>query len=168
VPKNLPSSPCACYASPMPANERQNERPSRFALDLLHRATQLVDEQFARCVGNFDFTPRQYVVLAAIAQSEGLSQTAIVNATGVDRSTVAEMVARLMKNGWLQRRRTKEDTRAYAVNLTDEGRKALKVGERAAREVEETVLAALPVARRDQFMQALAKIAKAGSVLQSR
>lgn len=152
----------------MSAKDQATERQSRLVLDLLHRATQLADERFALCVGKSEPTPRQYVVLAAIAQSEGLNQTAIVNATGVDRATVAEMVTRLVKNGWLQRRRTKEDARAYAVKLTTEGREALKVGERAAREADGKVCEALPVARRDQFLEALGKIVEAGGVLRSR
>ena len=134
------------------------DQKKRFVLDLLHRAGQLVEEQFARCVGSSKITSRQYVVLAAIAQNEGQSQTAIVNATGMDRSTVAEMVARLVKGGWLQRRRRKEDVRIYAVKLTADGRKALRIGQRAAREADGKMLAALPMVHRKQFLRALTQI----------
>jgi DNA-binding MarR family transcriptional regulator len=127
-------------------------------LDLLHRAGQLVDEQFAHYVGSSKITSRQYVVLAAIAQNEGHSQTTIVNATGMDRSTVAEMVARLVKRDWLRRRRRKEDLRAYAVNLTAAGRKALRTGQRAAHEADGNMLAALSTPRREQFLKALTQI----------
>jgi hypothetical protein len=37
-----------------------------------------------------DLTPRQFVVLTVIAENEGCSQTDIVDATGIDRSTIAE------------------------------------------------------------------------------
>jgi len=142
----------------MTTKDQVSEGQNRFVLDLLHRAGQLAGEQFAHCVGKSGITSRQYVVLAAIAQNEGLNQIAIVNATGVDRSTVTEMVGRLVKMGWLRRRRTRKDTRAYAVTLTTEGRKALKDGEAAAGETDEKLLAVLPVARRHQFLEALGKI----------
>ena len=46
-----------------------------------------------------DLTPRQFAVLITVAGDEGVSQTGIVDATGIDRSTVAEMVQRLAKKG---------------------------------------------------------------------
>ena len=40
----------------------------------------------------------------------GATTPAIVEATGIDRSTVAEMIPRMLEHGWLQRRRAREDT----------------------------------------------------------
>ncbi len=56
-------------------------------------------------------------MLARVAGNEGLSQTDIVNLTGIDRSTLADIVRRLVKKGLLQRRRTKQDARAAAQRL---------------------------------------------------
>ncbi|MFZ1102753.1 MAG: helix-turn-helix domain-containing protein, partial [Hyphomicrobiaceae bacterium] len=42
-----------------------------------------------------------------------------MNRTGIDRSTLADIVRRLTRKGLLQRCRTNEDARAYAVRLTD-------------------------------------------------
>jgi len=147
-----------CYADLMTTKDQVSEGQNRFVLDLLHRVGQFAEAQFAHCVGNSGITSRQYIVLAAIAQSEGLNQIAIVNATGVDRSTVTEMVGRLVKMGWLRRRRSRKDSRGYAVTLTRKGRNALKDGEAAARETDEKVLAVFPAARRDQLLEALGKI----------
>jgi len=63
-----------------------------------------------------------------------------VDATGIDRSTLADVVRRLSKKGLLQRRRTREDARAYAVKLTDEGRRVLRGAEPLAKQVDERVL----------------------------
>ena len=76
-------------------------------LHLLHRAGQRADYLFARHVGSHAFTPRQFAVLQAVADADGLSQTAIMTATGIDRSGTAELVRRLVSSGLLQRRRTK-------------------------------------------------------------
>ena len=47
------------------------DHKKHLVLDLLHRAGQLSEEQFARYIGSSKMTSRQYVVLAAIAQNEG-------------------------------------------------------------------------------------------------
>jgi DNA-binding MarR family transcriptional regulator len=94
----------------------------RSPLHLLHRASQCAENIFRDAVGKTNLTPRQFAVLTAIAQEEGANQNRLVELTGIDRSTLADVVRRLTKNGLVQRRRTKADTRAYAVRLTAEGR----------------------------------------------
>jgi DNA-binding MarR family transcriptional regulator len=130
----------------------------RSVTHLLHRGGQCADEVFSFSIGNSDITPRQYAVLSVVAKNEGVSQTDIVNATGIDRSTVASLVMRLVKRGWLQRRRTKDDARAYAVRLTAAGGKALKIGEGACAEVDEKVLAALSAKQHALFIKTLRTI----------
>ena len=87
---------------------------------LLHRASQNADQIFARTVGR-EVTPRQFAVLAAVWRSKATSQVGIVAATGIDRSSTAELVHRLVARGLLRRRRAKRDTRFYVVRLTPKG-----------------------------------------------
>ncbi len=112
-------------------------------------------------MGQGDLTPRQYAILLTVAQNEGLSQTHLVDKTGIDRSTLADIVRRLLKKGLLQRRRTKDDARAYAVKLTDEGARVLKAAEPMARKVDDRILAALPAQQRERFIQDLNTIVRA-------
>jgi DNA-binding MarR family transcriptional regulator len=105
-----------------------------------------------------DLTPRQLAVLVAVAENEGLCQTDLVERTGVDRSTLADIVKRLKGKGLLRRKRTREDARAYAVKLTEVGRKVLTTAEPLARRVDDRILDALPAKRRGEFMNALASV----------
>jgi MarR family transcriptional regulator, temperature-dependent positive regulator of motility len=134
-----------------------NDQLRRSPIHLLHRAGQsaevVFDAEMARAV-----TPRQFAVMMTVARSQGLSQTGIVDATGIDRSTLAELVPRLVKRGLLQRKRTKEDARAYAVRLTKDGRRVLDRAEPLAKSVDEKVLGALPARQREEFMTALLTI----------
>ena len=107
-----------------------------------------------------DLTARQLAVLMTVEDNEGLSQTGLVNRTGIDRSTLADIVRRLKRKGLLQRRRTSEDARAYAVKLTDQGREVLRAAEPLARRVDRRVLDALPGTRREEFIAALGLIVK--------
>ena len=128
------------------------------ALHLLHRAGQCADELFANNVGGSDLTPRQFAVIKAVAASEEPSQTMLVEKTGIDRSTLADIVRRLVAKGLLQRKRTRRDARMYAVRLTEKGSAVLRNAEPAARTTDERILSALPVAQRDAFLDALARI----------
>ena len=82
---------------------------------LLRRAQQFAYDQFVQQMGDGSITPRQFIVLFAVNEEEGLSQTDLVNRTGIDRSTLADMISRMIKNGLLARKRTAEDARANAV-----------------------------------------------------
>jgi DNA-binding MarR family transcriptional regulator len=131
---------------------------TRSPIHLLHRASQAVEDVFSTEVKIERLTARQLAVLTTVAQNEGLSQTGIVDRTGIDRSTLADIVHRLLKKGLLQRRRTKEDARAYAVRLTDAGHQVLRAAEPQAKRIDRRVLDALPATRREEFITALASI----------
>ncbi|MGE0765358.1 MAG: MarR family winged helix-turn-helix transcriptional regulator [Hyphomicrobiaceae bacterium] len=133
-------------------------RLDRSPIHLLHRAGQCAGDIFHGEIGDADLTPRQYAVLLTVAQNEGLSQTQLVERTGVDRSTLADIVRRMLKKGLLQRRRTKEDARAYAVRLTDEGSRVLDACEPLVKRIEQRILDALPEENRTQFLADLAVI----------
>ena len=124
-------------------------------LSLLHRANQIATERFSSVMGDSDLTPRQIQVLAAIEANEGLSQTKIVELTGVDRSTLADIIKRLLKNKLIERRRSKEDARAYVVKLSDGGKQALAIGKPALATVEKGLL---PTKSRAELKALLEKI----------
>ena len=125
---------------------------------LLHRAGQCASEIFDAEIGEAGLTPRQLAVLIAISELEGTNQAALVERTGVDRSTLSEMIGRLERKGFLRRRRTKADARAYAVQLTPGGRHVLRKAEPLAKRVDETLLQALPEKQRAQFLAALQSV----------
>src|SRR5258705_9701452 len=62
------------------------------ASHLLHRAEQSATDIFSRIAPSGMLTPRQYAILAAIEANQGLSQTGLVENTGIDRSTLADIV----------------------------------------------------------------------------
>lgn len=141
--------------------------PAASALHLLHRAGQCADELFAVSIGSGQLTPRQYEVLRTVAGLDEPSQTVLVEKTGIDRSTLADIVRRLVERGLLARQRTRKDARMYAVKLTDAGREALSKAEPAVRATNDKLLGVLSAKERDEFLMALKRVidaaAKAGS-----
>ena len=96
---------------------------SRSPYHLLKRAAQYAAHIYQEEVGKSGLTQRQYTVLLAVDQHEGISQTRLVKLTGIDRSTLADLVARLLAQGYLQRRRTKDDARTNSVRITAAGKR---------------------------------------------
>jgi MarR family transcriptional regulator, temperature-dependent positive regulator of motility len=128
---------------------------------LLHRADQCTGETFAARLGHRDLTPRQFAVLIAVGARDGATQTTITDDTGIDRSTMVDVVRRLMKRGLLQRRRSRSDARSYVVRLTEEGRHIVESSLPEAADVDRAILSALPSDERPAFLLQLGKIIEA-------
>jgi DNA-binding MarR family transcriptional regulator len=143
------------------SGRREVFRLSASPSHLLRRAEQFATEIFMQAELPGGATLRQTVLLAAIAEAEGASQSDLVGATGVDRSTLAEMMARMERKGLIARSTAETDGRAKAVSLTADGRRRLNAALPAMREVDKALLAMLPKAKRAAFLDTLAKLAEA-------
>ena len=128
---------------------------------LLHRVLQLALDIYAEECGQAGVTQRQFAVLAAVAENEGVTQTALVRATGIDRSTLADMVARMITKGHLERQRSSEDARANSVRLTAAGREALEAVRPMVAMADARILALLKPSKREGFLDLLADVAGA-------
>lgn len=130
---------------------------------LMRRCHQFYGDLYTRESGAQDLTKQQYLVLLALENHEGkgISQTALVESTGIDRSTLAEMMRRMLERGLVSRERVKEDQRANAVTITPAGRKALRTARQASGRAEKALLELLPAAERSRFMKSLSTIAAA-------
>jgi DNA-binding MarR family transcriptional regulator len=135
-----------------------SESPSH----LIRRCAQYFGDLYAHEAGTSDLTKQQYTLLSALEHNDGVSQTALVDITGIDRSTLAEMVRRMLDKGLLSRERTEEDQRANAVAISQSGRKALRTARTASERAEKALLEALPLAERPRFVRLLAQVADAG------
>jgi DNA-binding MarR family transcriptional regulator len=90
-----------------------------------------------------------------VEENAGLSQTGLVEKTGIDRSTLADIMRRMIARGLVERERTVADARTYAVRLTRKGAGALRKMRPLAEEVDKRILQALPEEHRDVFLTIL-------------
>lgn len=132
---------------------------SRSPSHLLKRAAQYSNHMYMGEVGKSGLTHRQFTVLLAVDANDGKSQTDLVKLTGIDRSTLADLVARLLAQGYLQRRRTKDDGRTNAIRITTVGKKMLKTAQPGADEVDRHLMSMLTASDRKQFLDCLAVLA---------
>ena len=129
---------------------------------LIRRCQQYYGDLYAHEAGSCGLTKQQFTVLAALENNDGVSQTALVGMTGIDRSTLAEMVRRMLERGLLSRERTETAARANAVGITGAGRKGLRAARSAADRAERLLLEALPPSERGKFIKSLSTIVSAG------
>lgn len=102
-------------------------------------------------------TSAQYAVLTVVAGYQQSSQGALGEIASLDKSTTADVVSRLTRNGWL--RLEVESGRARAHALTPPAEVALAVITDQARGVQAELLDPLPVADRDEIAGLLVRIA---------
>ncbi len=127
-------------------------------IHLLHRANQSVSDIFSDQMRGETLTPRQFAVLTAISNNEGLNQTSLVKETGIDRSTLADIIQRMLKKDLISRKRTERDGRAYSVFLTPLGQQLLYESAPNVKNADERILSAVPEENRQEFLDSLHKI----------
>jgi DNA-binding MarR family transcriptional regulator len=131
--------------------------PHESVVHLLHRAAQVADASFMR--HSAGLTPRVFEVLKAVAAAGGLSQIEIMAATGIDRSSVASLVAKLVRMRLVSRRKRTSDNRAYAVHVTPEGEAALRRNLAIADRVDADLLSPLSRKEREGLLRLLKTLA---------
>ena len=99
-------------------------------------------------------------MLVAVASKENLTQTDLVKLTGIDRSTLAELVARMTAKGFLKRTRAKNDARANIVSLTAKGRTLLNKAEPVVKKADAAILDIIAASKRSAFLSILKSIAE--------
>ncbi len=141
------------------SSSKEAKQFARSFSHLLKRAVQFSAHLYMEEVGKSGLTHRQFTVLSAVDSFEGKSQTELVKVTGIDRSTLADLVSRLMAQGYLQRRRSKEDARTNAVRLTPVGKKLLKTSQSGAEDIDRKLLSHFSVSDRRVVMDCLGNLA---------
>lgn len=128
---------------------------------LIHRVLQLALDIYSEETGADGLTQRQFAVLEAVSHKAGLTQTDLVRATGIDRSTLADLVARMTTKGLLTRERSSLDARAMAVRLSAGGQAMLDAARPRVEAADKRIMGLLPKAKREGFLEMLADLAAA-------
>ena len=128
---------------------------------LIRRLDSRAASLYEQFTGQTDLTPRQFGVLLTLLQSGALAQTELGNRLHLDRSTLGEMLQRMVERNLVHRRAHEHDRRAIEVVLTETGRKALLATLEQARAAQNALLSPLPVYLRPVFLKCLEILADA-------
>jgi len=91
----------------------------------LRLAQVRVFRDFMRNVPPHDVSPGLLGMLMLIEANPGLTQSALAAAVELDRSTMVGVIDRMEARGWVERRVTRNDRRAYQLILTPAGAAAV-------------------------------------------
>lgn len=88
------------------------------------RTSKLVDYHIQEGLdkNGLDLTKEQMVVLKVVNDQDGLNQNELASLTYRDKSSLARLLAKMEKKGYLYRRQNEEDKRINEVFLTPMGR----------------------------------------------
>ena len=128
---------------------------------LLRRAWYGLNQAFRQRVATLGITPDQFSILRWISEGDpqGLTQRAITDLMASDPNTITSTLARMEKAKLIERLPHESDKRAHRVRLRPQGRRVFEKARKVAVELQQHVLAALPEADRDRFLDAMELIA---------
>jgi len=125
----------------------------------LRMAQEATFQAFSRRSQEIGESPGRFAALTLIARNPGITQTELSHASGRDKSSVTPVVEALVRRGLIERKRVRNDRRAYRLNLTPAGRKTLANMTRVARKHEANLDRIISRSARTRFLAVLKKIA---------
>jgi DNA-binding MarR family transcriptional regulator len=118
----------------------------------VHYLRQLLAHQFE--TKSNGITAVQFIIMDTINALTEPCQKDIVENTGIDRSTITDVLRRLQKLGLITRTRTVHDERKYIVKLTNDGEFYYNNNKEVMQEVENDIKAIARVQRVNiEFLQ---------------
>ncbi|KZS70385.1 MarR family winged helix-turn-helix transcriptional regulator [Mycobacterium pseudokansasii] len=131
---------------------------------LLSQLGSYSDAEFHRRLAPTGVEPRSYAVLLTLAGDDGQSQRQLSARLGIHRNVMVTVIDDLERKRLVRRLRHPDDRRAFAVTLTDKGRRLLPALDESGRALDEEMSAPLSASERNALRKLLQRMA-AGSGL---
>jgi MarR family transcriptional regulator, lower aerobic nicotinate degradation pathway regulator len=128
---------------------------------LIRRMHQIHLALFAEECGVFDITPVQYSIMTVADVQPNLDQASLAYEIGVDRATLANVVARLETKGLVRRSPLSSDKRVKLVSLSARGTAMLDKMRIPAQRAHDRTIAALPATDQKLLVNLLIKLVDA-------
>ena len=125
---------------------------------LLFRASQASLSLANQMLAQIGLCARQAGILTMVTELEPMTQKALADALGIDRTTMVALLDDLEDKGLAARQRHPRDRRAFLVHPTDSGRAAKVAAVRILDEQQRRFLAPLAPAERRQLAALLTRL----------
>ncbi len=102
--------------------------------------------------------PAQFMTLLELWREDGLAQKDLVERLDVEQATMANTIARMERDGLVERRPNPEDGRTRSVFMTARARSLKDAATKAAQEVNQEYLSVLTPDERKQMIEMLQRI----------
>ncbi|TDK43116.1 MarR family winged helix-turn-helix transcriptional regulator [Antarcticimicrobium luteum] len=126
---------------------------------LANQMARLFAAGLARRIRPLDLAPAQFMVLLELWRQDALSQAELVARLDVEQATMANTLARMERDGLIQRLPSKTDGRVRLACLTDRARALRRPATAAARAQNAEALAGLTPQERGAFLRMMKAVA---------
>ncbi|SNT73418.1 MarR family winged helix-turn-helix transcriptional regulator [Paracoccus seriniphilus] len=130
---------------------------------LVRRLHQIHIGLFAEACDGMDLTAVQYAMLSVLYSGEEFDQLSLSKAVGIDRTSGADVIKRLVRRGLATREPSEADRRAQVVRITEEGRVFVRQVRPLMEEAQDKFVSPLTKEERKVFMRLLSKLIKANN-----
>ena len=140
------------------------DSPNRRRLPLLLRRSWYgLNQAFRRRLVHLQITPDQFTVLRTLLEGDarGLTQRELSRLMSSDPNTVASLLERMEKIGYVERLPHERDRRAHRIKPLPKGKKTYELARAIAVALQGEVLAEVPAAGREDFLHNLSLLADA-------
>jgi DNA-binding MarR family transcriptional regulator len=133
---------------------------------LIRRCQQIAVALFIEEAGaaGFDVTPVQYAALVAIQDNPGIEATALSALIAYDRSTLGDVIERLVGKALVERTQDAADRRVKRLSVTRAGARLTAAIEPAVERAQARILAPLVPADRRRFLALLGQLVDINNV----
>jgi DNA-binding MarR family transcriptional regulator len=145
----------------VPAKIDKPDVLSKFTGSLVRRAQQRHLAVWQSEVST-EITSVQYAALEILHRTPGVNQRQLGDELDVDRSTIADLVARMVRNELIERSDDPVDKRSYVLFLTSEGKKQLAALRPHVEQVERILTAKLTAAEARELRRLLSALLPTG------
>jgi DNA-binding MarR family transcriptional regulator len=147
-------------SAPAKARASANNYERRLPI-LLRRAWFGLNQAFRRQIADTGMTPGQFTVLRTLTERGDLTQRELTEIMSSDANTIASVLSRLEKLGWITRETHERDRRANRMHLTAIGKLKFETARPVALALQKQILSALPDRERERFLKSLERVAAA-------
>ena len=126
----------------------------------ISRVGVLLRRALIHALKEYNVTPEQWqVILTLYNQTKPLSQREITYVTTQDRHAMSRLISRLQKNGWIEKTKSPDDSRATLISLTSKGRQQKdEMHVKLTKHTRGTVFASLSADEKKTILELMKKI----------
>lgn len=136
-----------------------SEEDLQKSIRLFVRSFGLLDQDRTPC--GQPMSPSQAHALQELGQGDGISQQALAEQLGLDKSTISRLVIQLIERGWVVKNANAKNRREVQLSLTQRGQTVLEGVQESASAEFRALWEHLPPSKRPQILESLSLLTNA-------
>lgn len=127
---------------------------------LINHAARLCAIELRQQIAPLGLAPAQFMTLLELWREDGLTQRTLTDRLAVEQATMANTIARMERDGLIERRPHPQDQRARLIYMTERARTLEAPATEAANEINKKTLSVLSADEREVFISLLQRLVK--------